>query len=178
MYSGLIHILWKTDWGTERFGDFSKVTQLIGYSWDWHQTVWLLSLIFSRPNFLVNLHKVEIARTSFVCFAVFINQRRIPWGGESFLPPSKLLTLTRFVIRGPSLTVLAIGAALANTQTFGPWEHGAAIVRASSTLARVKLGCILLKSSPEVVPSCHCTGDVSDQVRDGSKLRADGRGKL
>ena len=55
----------------QRVGAFSKVTQLIGCSWESHQTVWLLSLIFSRPNFLVNLHKVEIARTTFVLLCSF-----------------------------------------------------------------------------------------------------------
>lgn len=88
---------------------------------------------------------------------------------------SKLLILTRFIIQGASLAVLAVCAALAHTQTFGPRERGAAIIRAWSTLARVKPGCIFSKSFPEVVPSCHRTGDVSYQVRDGSKLRTDGR---
>lgn len=109
------------------------------------------------------------------CFVVFIDQPTIPLGGESFLPHSKLLTLTRFVIRRAPLTVLTVGAALAHAQTFSPWERGVAVIRASSTLAGVKLGCIFSISSHEVVPSCHCTGDISYQVCNGSKLRADGR---
>lgn len=129
----------------------------------------------------MSLRKVEIAyavllcREVLFCFVVFIDQPTIPLGGESFLPYSKLLTLTRFVIRRAPLTVLTVGAALAHAQTFSPWERGVAVIRALSTLAGVKLGCIFSISSHEVVPSCHRTGDISYQVCNGSKLRADGR---
>ena len=104
-----------------------------------------------------------------------MDQPHIPFAGEKVCATSQSLTLTRFIIRGASLTVVTVGATLAHTQTLSPGECGAAVVWAWSTLARVKLGCIFLKSFPEVVPSGHGTGNVSHQVRDGSKLRADGR---
>lgn len=95
--------------------------------------------------------------------------------GKPGLPYRKSQILTRLIIRGASLTVVSVGATMAYTQTLCPRECGAAVIRARSTPARVKLGCILSKSLSEVVPSCHRTRDVSHQVCDGSKLRADGR---
>lgn len=83
--------------------------------------------------------------------------------------------LTRFVVRGASLTVVSVGATLAHAQALGPRQRGAAIIRAWSAPARVKLGRVFSKSFLEVAPSCHRAGDVSHQVRDGSELRADGR---
>lgn len=90
--------------------------------------------------------------------------------GKRQLPHQELLTLTRFKIRGASLAVGTVGAALAHAQTFCARESGAAIVQTRGTLAVVKLGCVFLEGSPEVVPSGHRTGDVSHQVRDGSEL--------
>lgn len=96
-----------------------------------------------------------------------IDQPSIPVGEERCLPPGKLpmltgrMMLTGRIIRGAPLTVLAVGAALAHTQAFSPRECGAGVVRARSTLAGVKLGCVFLESSLEVVPSCHRTGDIS-----------------
>lgn len=94
---------------------------------------------------------------------------------ERHRPHNQSLTLTRLVIRRSLLTVLAIGATLAHTQTFCAREPRAAIIRTWRTLARVKLGCIFLKCFPEVVPFRQCTWDVSDQVGDGGKLRTRNR---
>lgn len=95
--------------------------------------------------------------------------------GKRDLPHRKSRILTGFIVWGASLTVVSVGPALAHTQTLGPRERGAAVIRAWSAPARVKLGRVFSESFLEVVPSCHRTGDVSHQVRDGSKLRADGR---
>lgn len=86
------------------------------------------------------------------------------------LPHDEFLALTRFKVGGAPLAVVSVGAALAHAHAFGSRESGAAVVRTRSALARVKLGCVFLESSPEVVPPSHRTGDVSHQVRDGSEL--------
>lgn len=106
---------------------------------------------------------------------VFLDQPRTPFGGEEGPPPQKSRILTGFIVWGASLTVVSVGAALTHTQTLGPRQGGAAVIRAWGAPARVKLGRVFSESLLEVAPSCHRTGDVSHQVRDGSKLRADGR---
>lgn len=95
--------------------------------------------------------------------------------GKRGLPHRKSRILTGFIVWGASFTVISVGATLAHTQTLGPRERRAAVIRAWGAPARVKLGRVFSESFLEVAPSCHRTGDVSHQVRDGSKLRADGR---
>lgn len=141
------------------------------------RAVGLWGRTFSRLTFLVSLRKVGGANGSVSLFSLTHLASLLE--GRRRLPHQELQTLTRFKIRGASLAVVTVGAALAHAQTFGPRESGAAVVRTRSALARVKLGCVFLESSPEVVPSGHRTGDVSYQVRDGSELeRRSGHGHV
>lgn len=144
-------------------GHFLMVTQPVGYGGasHSHQGCWTSESNFLQASLPCEFGKVE-NETS--------DQPRTP-----YLLEGKSRILTRFVVRGASLTVVSVGATLAHAQALGPRQRGAAIIRARSAPARVKLGRVFSKSFLEVAPSCHRAGDVSHQVRDGSELGAEGR---
>lgn len=109
---------------------------------------------------------MDLVRESYVRF---ISEIQIPEGPYDSITPN-----TWFVTWSLRLTVLAVGASLAQTEALRPRKHRPAIVGARVTLARVKPAHVFSQGSPQVATFGHGTWHVGHQIRDGWHL-ADSR---